>query len=60
MPALELARENIALNNLDKGKASFLKEDVTEFMKGALSRNELWDIVVLDPPKLAPRKKVPP
>ena len=28
------------------------------FMKDALSRNELWDIVILDPPKLAPRKKV--
>ena len=27
-------------------------------MKGAISRNELWDLVVLDPPKLAPRKKV--
>ncbi|PQQ15355.1 Pseudouridine synthase/archaeosine transglycosylase [Prunus yedoensis var. nudiflora] len=26
-------------------------------MKGALSRNESWDIVILDPPKLAPRKK---
>lgn len=58
MPALELARENIALNNLDQGNISFLKEDVTEFMKGALLRNELWDVVVLDPPKLAPRKKV--
>lgn len=58
MPALELARENIALNNLDQGNISFLKEDVTEFMKGALLRNELWDVVVLDPPKLAPRRKV--
>ena len=28
------------------------------FMKDALSRNELWDIVIMDPPKLAPRKKV--
>jgi hypothetical protein len=35
-----------------------MKEDASAFMKGAISRNELWDLVVLDPPKLAPRKKV--
>jgi 23S rRNA G2069 N7-methylase RlmK/C1962 C5-methylase RlmI len=35
-----------------------LKEDATEFMKGALLRNESWDIVIIDPPKLAPSKKV--
>ncbi|KAL4369661.1 hypothetical protein GQ457_05G009560 [Hibiscus cannabinus] len=58
LPALELARENIALNNLDPGKASFLREDATVFMKAALSRKESWDIVILDPPKLAPSRKV--
>ncbi|TYJ25440.1 hypothetical protein E1A91_A07G050500v1 [Gossypium mustelinum] len=58
LPALELARENIALNNLDPEKTSFLREDATVFMKGALSRNDSWDIVILDPPKLAPRRKV--
>ncbi|XP_044504852.1 ribosomal RNA large subunit methyltransferase I isoform X2 [Mangifera indica] len=57
LPALELARENIILNNLDPGKIAFLREDATEFMKGALSKKELWDIVILDPPKLAPRRK---
>ncbi|OMO77893.1 Pseudouridine synthase/archaeosine transglycosylase [Corchorus olitorius] len=57
LPAIELARENIALNNLDPGKISFLKEDANAFMKAALSRNESWDIVILDPPKLAPSKK---
>ncbi|KAG8487910.1 hypothetical protein CXB51_018064 [Gossypium anomalum] len=58
LPALELARENISLNNLDPEKASFLREDATVFMKGALSRNDSWDIVILDPPKLAPSRKV--
>ncbi|PRQ30330.1 putative 23S rRNA (cytosine(1962)-C(5))-methyltransferase [Rosa chinensis] len=56
--AIELAKENIALNNMDPGIISFVKEDASEFMKGALSRNESFDIVILDPPKLAPRKKV--
>ncbi|KAG0447962.1 hypothetical protein HPP92_028078 [Vanilla planifolia] len=27
-------------------------------MKCAASKNELWDLVILDPPKLAPRRKV--
>ncbi|KAJ4832456.1 hypothetical protein Tsubulata_024805, partial [Turnera subulata] len=56
LPALELARENIILNNLDPGRISFGKEDATQFVKGALSRNESWDIFILDPRKLAPSK----
>ncbi|KAM1107606.1 hypothetical protein EV1_004307 [Malus domestica] len=58
LPAIELAKENVVLNNMDPQRITFLKEDASEFMKGALSRNESWDIVILDPPKLAPRKKV--
>ncbi|XP_059441498.1 uncharacterized protein LOC132173865 isoform X1 [Corylus avellana] len=58
LPALELAKENIVLNNMDPERISFLKEDAIEFMKAALSRNESWDLVILDPPKLAPRRKV--
>lgn len=57
-PALELANQNVVLNNLDPGRISFLKQDATIFMKNAASRNELWDIVIMDPPKLAPRRKV--
>ncbi|KAF8408566.1 hypothetical protein HHK36_004629 [Tetracentron sinense] len=58
LPALELAKENILLNNLDPGRISFVREDATKFMKVAASRGELWDLVILDPPKLAPRRKV--
>ncbi|KAM7526919.1 hypothetical protein LguiA_016821 [Lonicera macranthoides] len=58
LPALDLANENIGLNNLDSGRISFVRQDATMFMKNAVSREELWDIVVLDPPKLAPKKKV--
>ncbi|KAJ8627790.1 hypothetical protein MRB53_021097 [Persea americana] len=58
VPALELAKENILLNNLDPRKISFSREDATEFMKDASSRHESWDLVILDPPKLAPRRKV--
>ncbi|CAA6668650.1 unnamed protein product [Spirodela intermedia] len=57
LPALELARENIVLNEMDPSRISFVKEDATAFMKGAASRQESWDLVILDPPKLAPRRK---
>ncbi|TVU32782.1 hypothetical protein EJB05_24538, partial [Eragrostis curvula] len=56
--ALDLANENIVLNELSPEKVSFIKGDATAFMKGAISKNELWDLIILDPPKLAPRKKV--
>ncbi|XP_059666736.1 uncharacterized protein LOC132312395 isoform X2 [Cornus florida] len=57
LPALELANRNIILNNLDPERVSFLRRDASDFMKDAASRNESWDIVILDPPKLAPRRK---
>lgn len=57
-PALELAKENVQLNNLDPGRIAFSKEDASEFMKSAASKNDTWDLVILDPPKLAPRRKV--
>lgn len=55
---MELAGENIVLNNVDPERITFLREDATEYMRHALTRNESWDIVILDPPKLAPRRKV--
>ncbi|MQL90473.1 hypothetical protein Taro_023062 [Colocasia esculenta] len=58
LPALELAKENIILNKMDPSRISFMREDATAFMKEAASRQESWDLVILDPPKLAPRKKV--
>ncbi|XP_020528561.1 uncharacterized protein LOC18443228 isoform X2 [Amborella trichopoda] len=56
--ALEIAKENVLLNNMDPNRISFLKEDASEFMKNAASRGEAWDLVILDPPKLAPCRKV--
>ncbi|KAK1304834.1 hypothetical protein QJS10_CPB11g01676 [Acorus calamus] len=58
LPALEIAKENVILNELNLNKVQFVREDATEYMKGAASRHETWDLVILDPPKLAPRKKV--
>lgn len=53
-PAIELARQNAAIN---KVQADFVQMDVTEFMKMSINEGRLWDIVILDPPKLAPNRK---
>ncbi|XP_057524182.1 uncharacterized protein LOC130803954 [Amaranthus tricolor] len=57
LPALELAKHNVTINGLNAEAISFLKQDATNFMKNAAARNDTWDIVILDPPKLAPRKQ---
>lgn len=58
VPALELAKANASLNQIDASSINFVKADVGEYMKSALSEGRMWDVVVLDPPKLAPNRKV--
>ncbi len=54
-PAVSLATANARANGLD-GRVAFFKDDVSAFMRAALERGDEWDIVVLDPPKLAPNR----
>lgn len=54
--ALSLAQKNVHLNNVAE-RCTFEKSDVSEFMKKARENNSSWDIVILDPPKLAPSRK---
>eukprot|EP00798_Chlamydomonas_sp_ICE-L_P007610 gene7610-764_t len=53
--AIELASSNANLNGVED-KVQFVKADVTDHMKEALEAGLSFDIVVLDPPKLAPNK----
>jgi 23S rRNA (cytosine1962-C5)-methyltransferase len=46
---LKLARENAALNQV---RVRFTQSDVFPFMRDMLRANRLFDVVVLDPPKL--------
>ncbi|XP_024534252.1 uncharacterized protein LOC9642425 isoform X1 [Selaginella moellendorffii] len=55
--AIDLADANISLNNIDPQVITFEKADIVQYMKAALSKGETWDVVVLDPPKLAPSRK---
>ncbi|KAK9830892.1 hypothetical protein WJX81_002094 [Elliptochloris bilobata] len=55
--ALALARANAERNGV-ADRCQFVKADVAEFMRAAAP--QAWDIVVLDPPKLAPSRKALP
>jgi 23S rRNA (cytosine1962-C5)-methyltransferase len=52
--ALALARENAALNRLDDGRAEWLEADVFAALRTLRDQGRSFDLVVLDPPKLAP------
>jgi SAM-dependent methyltransferase (EC 2.1.1.-) len=54
--ALALAADNAALNEV-QDKMHFVRSDVFEFLKQARLENQLYDIIVLDPPALIKRKK---
>ncbi|MCX7103961.1 MAG: class I SAM-dependent rRNA methyltransferase [Methylococcales bacterium] len=54
--ALKLAKVNAQLNQVED-KMQFVRSDVFEFLKQARLDNQLYDIIVLDPPALIKRKK---
>ncbi|KAG2451961.1 hypothetical protein HYH02_003734 [Chlamydomonas schloesseri] len=51
--AVQLAADNAQLNGL-AGVASFVRADVSDYMREAVQQGAQYDVVVLDPPKLAP------
>ncbi|VEU38493.1 unnamed protein product [Pseudo-nitzschia multistriata] len=52
--AVETCRANASLNNFDDDTISYVKSDIADYMKTC---DEKFDVVVLDPPKLAPSVK---
>lgn len=54
--ALALAKENAMLNKVED-KMQFVRSDVFDFLKQARQENQVYDIIVLDPPALVKRKK---
>lgn len=53
-PALAQARANVALNGFDDGKCEFLDADVNTTLRKLGEQGEVFDAIVLDPPKFAP------
>ena len=56
-PALALAERNAQLNGWQQSQYHFLKDDVVKYMQHQIVEGKQWDLVVLDPPKLAPSRK---
>ncbi len=52
--ALDTARQNIALNNLDASRADWSCADVFQELRKLRDMVESFDMVILDPPKFAP------
>ena len=59
-PALELAERNFRLNGYDEAAhgeaAEFIQADAFDYLRHCARENMLFDVVVLDPPKLAHHK----
>ncbi|MCX7124443.1 MAG: class I SAM-dependent rRNA methyltransferase [Gammaproteobacteria bacterium] len=54
-PALDLLNQNAQLNSLDNIKT--ICGDALEIMRKLAGKNELFDVIILDPPALIKRKK---
>ena len=52
--ALELCRENIALNNLDLTRQTSFEGDVFQLLRRFRDEGRSFDMIILDPPKFAP------
>lgn len=55
-PALELAGENLALNDFGPEQADLVQANVFEYLRELKNKNMSYDLIVLDPPKFAETK----
>lgn len=54
--AIDTLKENIKLNNFDTAKVTAIPSDVNKQLRKFKDDGELFDIIVLDPPKYAPSR----
>ncbi len=55
--ALDLALANAAANGFDRNRISFFPGDVFQVLRQFQREGRRFDLVILDPPKLAPRRE---
>jgi len=53
-PALDIARRNIAANNLDPSRCEWLEADVFAALRELRDSGRRFNLIILDPPKFAP------
>ncbi|SFM14841.1 class I SAM-dependent rRNA methyltransferase [Variovorax sp. OV329] len=54
LPALERARAHVALNGFEGADCQFLDADVNATLRRFIDQGQVFDAIVLDPPKFAP------
>ncbi|MRX47371.1 class I SAM-dependent rRNA methyltransferase [Pedobacter puniceum] len=54
--AVETLKKNIQLNQFDESKAIAVQSDVNKYLRILKEEGQIFDIVVLDPPKYAPSR----
>lgn len=54
--AVETLKKNIQLNQFDESKAIAVQSDVNKYLRVLKEEGQIFDIVVLDPPKYAPSR----
>lgn len=55
--ALEIAEENIALNDLSESQHDLIQANCFDYLRDAEQNNDQFDFVILDPPKFAHNKQ---
>ncbi|MCX6117702.1 MAG: class I SAM-dependent rRNA methyltransferase [Proteobacteria bacterium] len=51
MPALDIARRHLSMNGFDPSQHEFLKADVFSYLRELRSKQQFFDMIILDPPK---------
>ncbi|MET0573788.1 MAG: class I SAM-dependent rRNA methyltransferase [Pedobacter agri] len=54
--AVETLQQNVALNKFDPKKVTTIQSDVNKQLRAFKEAGELFDVIVLDPPKYAPSR----
>lgn len=54
--ALDIARQNVELNELDLNKAEFVRDDVFQLLRNYRAQGEKFDLIIMDPPKFVENK----
>ena len=55
-PALDIAKQHLTINDLNIDQASFIKKDVFELLRDYANSDEMFDHIILDPPKFVDSK----
>jgi len=54
--ALDIAKQNIEINQLDMSKVDFVQADVFKLLRRYRDEGKTFDVIILDPPKFADNK----